>query len=181
MELWKDIKGYEGVYQVSNLGRVKRVGRYKNQSGAEWESGIILKPADNQKGYYFVNLSRDNKTAQKYVHRLVAEAFIPNPENKPTVNHINCDRSDNRAENLEWTTYRENNNHSIKVMKDAGKSKRNNRLSKIVQQIDLQGNVIKEYPSGREAQRKTGIPGIDKVCAGAKYRKTAGGYFWKYK
>ena len=181
MERWKDIKGYEGIYQVSDLGRVKRIGRYKNQSGAEWESGKILSPANNQKGYYFVNLSQNNKTAQKYIHRLVAEAFVPNPKNKPTVNHINCDRSDNRAENLEWATYRENNNYAIKMMRSAGKNKRNNKLSKPIQQIDLQGNVIKEYPSYREAERQTGISGIDKVCAGVKYRKTAGGYFWRYK
>lgn len=181
MEKWRDIKGYEGIYQVSSLGRVKRIGYYTNQSGATWESGRILKPANNSRGYYFVQLSQDNKVARKYVHRLVAEAFIPNPESKPTVNHINCDRSDNRVENLEWASYRENNDYSIQVMKRTGKNKRNNKLSRVVQQLDLQGNVLKEYPSYREAERQTGISAIDKVCAGAKYRKTAGGYQWRYK
>ena len=181
MEVWKDIKGYEGIYQVSNLGRVKRIGCYTNQSGISWESGRNLKPANNSRGYYFVQLSRNNKVSRKYVHRLVAEAFIPNPENKPTVNHINCDRSDNRSENLEWASYRENNDYSIQVMRSMGKNKRNNKLSRVVEQLDLHGNVLKEYPSYREAERQTGISAIDKVCAGAKYRKTAGGYGWRYK
>lgn len=181
MEVWENIKGYENVYQVSNCGQVRRIGNYTNQSEFSWESGHILKPANNSKGYYFVNLSLNNKISRKYVHRLVAETFIQNPENKPTVNHINCDRSDNRVENLEWASYRENNDYSIQIMKKAGNSKRNNKLSRVVQQLDLQGNVLKEYPSYREAERQTGINGIDKVCSGAKYRKTAGGYKWRYK
>lgn len=181
MEEWKDIIGYENVYQVSNLGRVRRIGEYSNQSGKTWSSNKVLKPANNSKGYYFVHLSKNNKVSRKYVHRLVAEAFIPNPENKAAVNHINCDRSDNRVENLEWTTYRENNDYSLQVMRNAGNNKHNNKSSRPVEQIDLNGNVIKEYPSYREAERQTGISGIDKVCAGSKYRKTAGGYKWRYK
>lgn len=181
MEEWKDVIGYESTYQVSSLGRVKRIAVYSNQSGITWESNKILKPANNSRGYYFVQLSKNNKVTRKYVHRLVAEAFIPNPENKATVNHKNCNRSDNRVENLEWTTYRENNDYSIQVMKKAGKHKRNNKSSRPVEQLDLDGNVINEFPSYREAERQTGIAGIDKVCAGSKYRKTAGGFKWRYK
>lgn len=181
MEEWKDVVGYEDVYQVSNMGNVKRIAPYSNQFGRTRGSDRLLKPANNSKGYLFVQLSKDGKVSRKYVHRLVAEAFIPNPDNKATVNHINCDRSDNRAENLEWTTYRENNDYAIKVMRDAGGNKRNNKSSRPVEQLDMNGNVINEFPSYREAERQTGISAIDKVCAGSKYRKTAGGFKWRYK
>ena len=181
MEVWRDVRGYEGVYRVSNLGRVKRIGQYTNQTGTSWDSEKILRPAHNNNGYCFVQLSRNNVVSRKYVHRLVAEAFIENPDKKPTVNHKNCDKSDNRVGNLEWATYRENNDYAIQMMKNSGGNKRNNTSSRVVQQLDLQGNVIREYPSYREAERQTGISAIDKVCAGAKYRKTAGGYKWRYK
>lgn len=177
METWKDIKGYEGIYQISDKGRVKRIGSYRNQA-TSWKSGRLLKPTPKDRGYMIVGLSNNNKVKTAYVHRLVAEAFIPNPQDKPTVNHKNGDRSDNNASNLEWATYLENNIHSIEVL---GRDTKNSSDSKAVLQFDLDGNFIKEYPSMREAQRQTGIHAIDKVCAGAKYRKTAGGYIWRYK
>lgn len=177
-EVWKDIKGYEGIYQVSNTGKVKRVGKYSNQHGSTWTSDRLLSPSPKDNNYMVVGLSREGKVKSKYVHRLVAEAFIPNPENKPTVNHKNGDRSNNHFSNLEWATYLENNLHSIEVL---DRDTRNKGDSKPVLQFDKQGNFIKEYPSMREAQRQTGIHAIDKVCAGAKYRHTAGGYIWRYK
>lgn len=178
MEIWKDIKGYENIYQVSNTGRVKRIGVYRNQSKKEWSREKLLKPAIKENKYMFVALSKNGKVSAKYIHRLVAEAFINNPLNKPTVNHKDGDRCNNTVENLEWATYLENNIHSIKVLK---RDSKNSSDSKPVLQFDKEGNFIKEYPSMREAQRQTGIIGIDKVCCGVKYRKTAGGYVWKYK
>ena len=114
-EIWKDVVGYEGVYEVSNMGRVKRVGKYRNQC-AEWDSNHILRPGHKDNEYLFVNLSKEGKNKIKYVHRLVAEAFLPNPKNKATVNHIDGDRTNNVVENLEWATYKENNNHSLYVL-----------------------------------------------------------------
>jgi len=177
-EVWKDIKGYEGIYQVSNTGKIKRIGKYSNQFGYTWESDRLLKPSPKDNQYLIVNLSKNGKIKQKYVHRLVAEAFIPNPENKPTINHKDGDRSNNHVSNLEWATYAENNIHSIEVL---DRDTKNSSDSKPVLQFDKQGNFIKEYPSMREAQRQTGIYGIDKVCNRVKYRHTAGGYIWRYK
>lgn len=185
MEFWKDVIGYEGVYQVSNKGRVKRIGKYKNQV-SEWPSNRILKAAKKDNGYMYCQLSKDNKTKPKMIHRLVAEAFIDNPESKPTVNHIDGDRTNNSVENLEWATYKENNIHSLYELNGHFPGKRQNkRGSKAVIQYDLSGKFIKEYPSYREAYRQTGIAGIDVVCRGDrqknKRQKTAGGYIWRYK
>ena len=177
-EQWKDVLGYEGVYQVSNYGRVKRIGDYSNQV-THWESEKILKPCAKDNGYLIVGLSLHNRIKNKYVHRLVAEAFIPNTENKDTVNHIDLDRTNNNVSNLEWASYKENNAHAIKKMYERGDNKRNGKKSKAVLQYDLKGNFIKEFPSIREVYRETGIYSIEKVCKGQ--RKTAGGFIWKYK
>jgi hypothetical protein len=101
MEIWKSIKGYEGLYEVSNLGNVKR-------------KGFELKKIDRN-GYYRVCLQKNKKRNWRSINRLVAEAFIPNPENKPQVNHINAIKTDNRVENLEWTTGIENIRHARKM------------------------------------------------------------------
>lgn len=177
-ENWKDILGYEGVYQVSDYGRVKRIGEYSNQV-THWKSDRILKPCKKDNGYLFVTLSLHNKLKQKYIHRLVAEAFIPNVENKNTVNHLDLDRTNNYVSKLEWATYQENNVHAIEKMHERGDKKRNEKDLKAVLQYDLKGSFIKEYPSIREVYRQTGIYSIEKVCKGQ--RKTAGGFIWKYK
>ena len=176
-ETWKPVplKEFENLYEISNYGKVRSKGTYNTCKKG------IMNPMTDTSGYYHVMLYNKGISKDVSIHRLVALAFIPNPDNKATVNHINCDRSDNRAENLEWTTYRENNDYAIKVMRDAGGNKRNNKSSRPVEQLDMNGNVINEFPSYREAERQTGISAIDKVCAGSKYRKTAGGFKWRYK
>ena len=110
VEIWKDVIGYEGYYQVSNLGRVKRVNGKKEH---------ILNGGLGT--YIGVSLCIDGKVKQYGVHRLVAQAFIPNPENKPQVNHINGDKYDNRVENLEWTSASENSLHAWKTKLTKGR------------------------------------------------------------
>lgn len=110
-EIWKDIKGYEGIYQISNLGNVKNLKpRYKNINPTG-----LLKPVKMSTGYLNVSLINKNKNRKEHrVHRLVAEAFIKNPYNKPQVNHIDNNRSNNIVTNLEWTTCSENLKHAGK-------------------------------------------------------------------
>lgn len=113
MEIWKDVKGYEGSYQVSNLGRVKSLDReIKSRYGFRKIKGIILKEIPDKDGYYRVNLKESQNGKTKNIHRLVATAFIDNKENKPQVNHINGVKNDNNVNNLEWSTLSENRQHA---------------------------------------------------------------------
>lgn len=110
MEIWKDIKDFEGKYQISNFGNVKNVQTEK-----------LLKGSINALGYPYVYLRKDGKPKIKTIHRLVAEAFIPNPDNKPEIDHINTDKTDYRIENLRWVTRVENNNNPLTLDHKRGK------------------------------------------------------------
>lgn len=109
-EVWKDIEGYEGKYQISNLGNVKSLPK---KCGFRQDNGRLLKPFTNHWGYKLFTLSKDNKAKHFSAHILVAKAFIPNPDLKPQVDHINRDRSDNRVENLRWATVSENGSNTV--------------------------------------------------------------------
>lgn len=113
MEIWKDVKGYEGLYQVSNLGNVKRVGSFRGVN-KKYLDNYILKPLDNGKGYYRVKLTKNNVSKRFMLHRIIAIAFVDNPYNKSVVNHIDHNRKNNSINNLEWCTQSENVLHAVK-------------------------------------------------------------------
>ena len=119
-EIWKDIQGYEGLYMVSDHGRVKTM-KFRNNRG-EIERERILSPCVKDNRYLYVGLSKDGQRRNKYIHRLVAEAFVPNELNKRIVNHIDFDVTNNSASNLEWCTQKENVAHSSERMRRQKKS-----------------------------------------------------------
>ena len=173
-EIWKDIPGYENLYQISSTGRVKSL----NYRGTGEEK--VLRPGLSSSGYYYVSLFKngERKSFRVQVHRLVALSFIPNPNNKECVDHINGIRNDNRSENLRWCTQKENMNFPL-----ARKNKINNpKLSKPILQIDkVTGEVINEFPSTKEAERQLEIyQGNISSCCNGKLN-TAGGFIWRYK
>ncbi len=179
-EIWKDIAGYEGLYQVSNLGRVKSLDRKIKHArfGEVNRKGKELKRFVDDDGYLRVGLFNGDNKKTRLVHRLVAEAFIENPENKKTVNHINGIKTDNCVDNLEWNTHEENIKHSHKTGLNGSKNHLNQRSSKKVMQIDKNMSIVKIHPSIGEAAR-AGFDrrGITKCCKGKQ--QTAGGYYWK--
>ena len=160
-EIWKDIKDYEGHYQVSNLSRVKSIKFGKEK---------ILKLFKDTSGYLCVTLCKNNNQCQFRVHRLVAEVFIDNPDNLPCVNHKDENKQNNVVSNLEWCTHEYNNTYGTRI----------ERCSKPVLQFDLNGNLIKEWKSINECGRN-GFKQSDicKCCNGE--RKTHKGFLWEYK
>ena len=115
-EIWKDIVGYEGLYQVSNFGRVKSLAKYKNGNGGSkfWRKERILKPANTGRGYLMVVLIKEKKRTTYILHRLVAQAFIPNPNNLPQINHKDENKTNNVVSNLEWCDNKYNSNYGTR-------------------------------------------------------------------
>lgn len=163
-ETWKPIADYVGLYEVSNKGRVRNL-----------KTGRILKPGNNGRGYLFVGLYKNGAVKYHYLHRLVALTFIPNPNKLPEVNHKDEIRTNNKLDNLEWISHRDNSNYG----------KRNERVSKskskAIVQFDLStGLILKTYSSTITATRVTGINqgNISKAARGII--KTAGKFGWRY-
>lgn len=177
MELWKSVFGFDGIYEVSNLGRIRSLDRtiYPKRGKPYFVKGSVLKP-QKRLDYSGVCLSNGKPYRVKLLHRIVAMAWIPNPENKPQVNHKNGNKRDNRVENLEWCTVSENSIHAIRT-----------GLQKILPkgkglfQYDEAGNQVAKYLSVLEAVRKTGLTKdqLYKYLAGTT-TKQPGGYMWKW-
>lgn len=188
-EIWKDIKDWEGYYEVSNLGNVRSCKRtITDKNGVNYNNNErILKPAKNRDGYLQVGLSKNSKGSSKFVHRLVAEAFIPNLENKPTINHKDGNKLNNNISNLEWATKSEQAIHSLdkklRTMPNVWVNKFGSKhcASKAVIQYSKTGKYINEYGSIIEAANNLNIhpSSITKNCNGKTM--SAGGFVWKHK
>ena len=168
MEVWKDIPGYEGKYQVSNLGRIKSL-NYNREKREK-----VLKLHQCKKGYVETKLSKGSIAKTFHVHVLVAKVFIPNPDHKSEVNHKNGDKTDNRTDNLEWVTHHDNIIHSHETGLAGHYTRR-------VLQYDKCGNLLKEWVSAQEAEKETCVhhTNIAACCKGRRF--FAGGYIWRYK
>lgn len=169
VEVWKPIPGYEGLYEVSNLGRVRSLYNYKR-------NGTNVLVPRLKRAYLTIGLRKNGIRKWHLLHRLVASAFIPNPNNLPQVNHKNEIKTDNRVENLEWCTVSYNNTYGSRIEKVVAKT------GKPVYQYDLDGNFIKKHNSVASAGREIGLKStgsISDCCSGKN--ETAGGYKWSYK
>jgi hypothetical protein len=179
-EIWKDIENYEGFYQVSNHGRIRST-IYKNQYG-EFKRIKQLKLRKSLNGYMTVGLVKDRTVCQNTVHRLVAQAFIPNQLNKPHINHIDCNKLNNKANNLEWCTRSENMQHASKN----GLLKFNygcdHYKSRKIIQYDMNNNKIKEWECIADASKELGLSqsNICQCCLGKNNHKSVGKFIWRY-
>lgn len=161
-EEFRDVKGFEGIYQVSNYGRIKSLKRTLNQyNGYGYSSHPyrerILSLYKHKYGYWAVNLSKKCKGHLHQVHRLVAMAFIPNPANKPCVNHLDCNPSNNRIDNLEWCTQKENIEYCIKLNRRCDFKGSKSPCAKQVILRDKDGNFIKEYGCLNDVAKDLGV------------------------
>ena len=210
----RPVPGYEGCYEVDNLGRVFSVDRIiqVNDNGRIYDKpvhGAILKQTNHSRGYKTVALTKYGKTKQEYVHRIVASAFIPNPDNLPAVNHKDEDKTNNFVDNLEWCTVSYNNTYGEKTKKQAEKIRgiphkedhkekisnslkeyykthvsastgRKSEKRKPISQFDLDGNFIREYPSIHEASDGTISRRRNITAVCNGKRKSAYGYIWRW-
>lgn len=177
MEIWRDIEGYEDFYQISSIGRIRSKDRYLKTcgNGLRYAKGKIIKPVVCTNGYCEVHLRKDKKREVRLLHRVVAKAFIPNPDSLPEVNHKDENIKNNSVENLEWCTSKYNANYG-----NRNKKMVENMKKVSINQYDKDGNFIKTWDSIIVACRELGADAssIIRVCKGKQ--KTAVGYIWKY-
>lgn len=178
-EIWKEIEGYEGLYQVSTLGNVKSL----NYNHTKREK--LLVPKKHKSGYFIVMLCKNGQQKNRSIQTLVAKAFVENPDCKPCVNHIDGNKQNNTVSNLEWVTYRENTRHAIKTGLRVDSNMRGrkgalNPLSKRIDQYTKDGTYVKTWDCISDAARHyKGNPcQFINCCAGRA--KTCKGYVWRY-
>ena len=167
-EIWKPVVGWEGIYEVSNLGKVRNM------------YGVIL-IGWKTKDYHYISLSKNGKNKKYRVHRLVAQAFIPNPKNLPVVNHIDENKLNNCVDNLEWCTQEENVCKYFGTKPKIKKPKiKDYHIAKPILQLDKNGNFIKKWKSMMEIERNLNIKsGNISLCCNGK-KPSAKGYIWRY-
>lgn len=181
MEIWKDVVGYEGLYQVSNLGNIRSITRMREVKddirGRCYKAIVKGQNISQNKGgkYAKVILSKNDTRKSFLVHRLVAQAFVPNPNGLNEVNHIDENHFNNNSDNLEWVTHKQNMNHGTLLQR----RKSFNTFKSPVLQCDLNGNIIAEYESIVEASRATNINKAS-ISTGLSRRGYCKGYLWKY-
>ena len=182
-EVWKDVVGYEGLYKVSDKGNIYSIERITSQGNKC--GGRVLKPRPHSKGYLEVILHKDGKMKQRRIHRLVAEAFIPNPNNFPQVNHKDEIKTNNELSNLEWCDARYNSNHGTRIERIVKKT------SKKVRAVNIKTGEVIRFKSTAEAQRKGYNSGnVSLACRGIYKNSNTGkligdgctyrGYRWYY-
>ena len=156
-EIWKDIKDYEGLYQCSSLGKVRSLDRYvEEHSGKkQFRKGQIIKPKLNKNGYLQLALNKNAKRKMKYVHILVAETFLENNEKLKTVNHKDGNKLNNNIDNLEWSSYSENNQHAYNELHRP--AAREGAKPKVVYIIDTYNNSVQQFNSITEATENIGL------------------------
>ena len=190
MEIWKDIEGYEGLYQVSDMGNVRSFDRVieVKRNGIvmkQHRKGKVLRQLPRRHGYLAVFLYKtDGKRAHESVHRLVASAFCERKNEATEVNHKNEIKTDNRAENLEWITHKENSNYGNAQIKRVQTCREKRIRWKAIEQYDLDGNLIAEYPSMSEMEKQTGFSKAN-VCTYLRGKlpptRRPYGFHWEYK
>lgn len=159
-EIWKPIKDYENLYEISNFGVIRKV-----------KTKRPLKVFYRTNGYYTTSLCKNYKVTMIYLHRVIAETFIPNPNNLPCINHIDGNKTNNDLSNLEWCSYSDNNRHAYEIgLKNCKK----------VAQYDIDGNLIKIYNSVINASKETNISQANISSCALGKRNKAGGFIWKY-
>lgn len=181
-EIWVDIKGFEGYYQVSNCGNIRSLDRVIIQSNGKKITlkGQIIVQWHNDLGYAFVGLRKDKVRKTLRVHRLVATAFIPNPNNYPQVNHKDVNPSNNNVENLEWCTQSYNNAYDNANLKRS-KSRLENYIGTPILMFSKEGKFLRKFKGLKFAEKFIGCKHTGHIsdCANGK-RKTAYGYIWRY-
>lgn len=176
-EIWKPVRGYEGIYEVSNTGKIRSLDRMATSQGKAHKTvyGKLLKSGLQRNGYLRVDLCKDGEIQHCFVHRIVADAFVENPNSFPMVNHKDENKANNNADNLEWCTAKYNSNYGTRGKRIA------ERLSAVkckpVAQY-LNGVLIAVFPSTISARHITDPSHIGACCNGK--RKHAGGYEWQF-
>lgn len=176
-EIWKEIEGYNGLYKISNYGNIKSIARKGTKEH-------LMIQSKNHQGYLQVKLTKNGISKTKKVHRLVAQAFIPNPNNLPQIDHIDDNKENNYASNLQWITNEDNMAKSWKTgarsIEKTYKRGKEHSNAKIINQYDLQGNYIKTWYCINDVERELGFDNRN-ICACCRHKKkTAYGFKWEY-
>ncbi len=177
MEIWKAVKGYEGIYEVSNFGRIRSLDKeitFKDGRRRKFYGRILRTNTLNNSGYVTVGLHDHGHQISYLLHRVVAEAFVENPNNYSEVNHIDQNKMNNSSDNLEWCTHKENVNHGDEIERGSQKQRKSFR------QLDMDGNVIKLWSGFKKMQRETGYQrkSVYECCTGK--RDSYKGFRWEY-